>query len=72
MIVCNYRLRDGHTGIKAIHALRTAFSADLPGLLLTGDTAAERLREVSSSGFEVLHKPVSAEHLNRALQRMLV
>ncbi len=57
-IIADYRLRQQRTGIQAIQRLHRDIQADIPALIITGDVAAERLREVSRSGFRVLHKPV--------------
>ena len=67
LILCDYRLRDGHTGAEAIASLRGRFGADIPALLVTGDTAPSRLREASASGIPLLHKPVAALALHQAL-----
>lgn len=66
-IVADYRLRDGRSGIDAIRAVRAALNCDVPGLLITGDTAPERLQEVDRSGLRILHKPVVAAELRTAL-----
>ena len=70
-ILSDYRLRDDETGISAIHALRTIYGDGIPALLVTGDTAAERLRDATASGLEVLHKPLDAGDLKKALIRLL-
>ena len=43
-----------------------------PTVLITGDTAKERLAEISASGFIALHKPVEADDLRRTLSAVLV
>ena len=70
-ILSDYRLRDDETGIGVIQALRTIYGDGIPALLVTGDTAAERLRDAAASGLEVLHKPLDADHLKQALIRLL-
>ncbi|MFM9967074.1 MAG: hybrid sensor histidine kinase/response regulator [Burkholderiales bacterium] len=67
VFITDYRLREQQTGTAAIEALRLLLGADLPALLITGDTAADRLREASKSGVTLLHKPVSPEQLLQAL-----
>ncbi len=57
-IIADYRLRDGHTGIESIGQLHKKYGLKIPALIVTGDIATERLREVSSSGYQLLHKPV--------------
>lgn len=61
------RLRAGEDGISAVRSLRSAVP-DLPAVLISGDTAPERLREAHAAGLVLLHKPVSHEQLVSAMQ----
>jgi CheY-like chemotaxis protein len=67
LVISDFRLREQHSGIKAIEAVRVLTSTDLPALLVTGDTAPNRLREAQTSRLPLLHKPVSPEQLYRAM-----
>lgn len=67
MVISDYRLREQRTGVEAIAALRAIIGTTLPALLITGDTAPDRLREARDSGLPLLHKPVSAAQLYRAM-----
>ena len=71
IVVSDYRLREQRTGAQAIAALRAEFGANLPALLITGDTAPERLREARASDIPLLHKPVSPARLYHRLACML-
>jgi two-component system, sensor histidine kinase len=71
MVICDYRLREQRTGVEAIVALRALLGNSLPALLITGDTAPQRLREAQASGVPLLHKPVAPEQLYRALVGLL-
>jgi len=71
IVVSDYRLREQRTGAEAIAALRAEFGADLPALLITGDTAPDRLREAHASNVPLLHKPVSPSLLHRRLVELL-
>ncbi len=71
VMVSDYRLREQRTGVAAISALRELLGADLPALLITGDTAPERLREAQASGIPLLHKPVASSQLYRGLVEVL-
>jgi signal transduction histidine kinase len=71
LVISDYRLRELRTGAEAIAALRAEFGADLPALLITGDTAPQRLREARASGVPLLHKPVSPNQLYRGLMCVL-
>lgn len=70
-VVADYRLRDERTGIEAIESLRARFGADLPALIVTGDTAPDRLREAAASDLALLHKPFQPEQLRDFLLRSL-
>ncbi len=58
-IIADYRLRDYKTGIDVIYAIHDEYNKEIPALIVTGDIAADRLREVNASDFQVLHKPVA-------------
>jgi CheY-like chemotaxis protein/anti-sigma regulatory factor (Ser/Thr protein kinase) len=69
-IIADYRLHDGKTGIDAVQTLHDRFGTSIPALIVTGDIAAERLREVNDSGLQLLHKPVPSVKL-RAFVRQV-
>lgn len=69
-IIADYRLRENHTGVEAIHAIHAEYNSDIPALIVTGDIAAERLREVNDSGFQMLHKPVAPAKLRAFLRHI--
>ncbi|SFB19911.1 Signal transduction histidine kinase [Collimonas sp. OK607] len=71
IVISDFRLRKQHTGAQAIAALREEFGKDLPALLITGDTAPERLRDARASGIPLLHKPVAPSQLHRRLASIL-
>jgi signal transduction histidine kinase len=71
MVICDYRLREHRTGIEAIDALRALLGNSLPAILITGDTAPDRLREALASGIPILHKPVCPDQLHRSMVTML-
>jgi two-component system, sensor histidine kinase len=66
LIVSDYRLRGDENGIRLVARLREEFNADIPALIVTGDTGPERLREAQASGLHILHKPLNPARL-RAL-----
>lgn len=67
VVISDYRLCEQRTGVEAIAALRAMLGETLPALLITGDTAPQRLREAQASGIPLLHKPVSPSKLYRRL-----
>lgn len=66
LIVVDFRLRAGESGIEAVEELRRRLGP-VPALLVTGDTAPERLKEAEASGLPMLHKPVAPEALRMAM-----
>jgi signal transduction histidine kinase len=71
VVISDYRLREQRTGLEAIAALRELLGDTLPALLITGDTAPDRLCEALASGIPLLHKPVSPSKLYRGLMTAL-
>ena len=70
MVVADFRLRNGDSGVVAIQRLRERLPG-LPALLISGDTDAERLREAERSGLRLLHKPVTLRRLQQAMTAVL-
>lgn len=58
LIVCDYQLSAGTTGVDTIERLRSAF--EIPALLISGDASLPRADD-RAGGYRLLHKPVSAE-----------
>ncbi|WP_431856320.1 ATP-binding protein [Azospirillum sp.] len=71
VVIADFRLREGHTGVEAIAALRRVFGAELPAILLTGDTAPALRAEATGRGLVTLHKPVPPAELHRLLCDLL-
>jgi len=58
LLIADYRLRERETGANAIAAVRRQCGRLIPAMILTGDTAPERIREAKAAGCPLLHKPV--------------
>lgn len=71
LIIVDYRLADGRTGIEAVTGLREWLGAAVPAFLISGDTAPERLRDAREQGFHLLHKPVPPMRLRAVFNRVL-
>lgn len=66
LMLVDLRLRDVDNGIATVRAVRE-IHPHVPALLISGDIATERLREAEEAGIALLHKPVPAETLRRAI-----
>jgi CheY-like chemotaxis protein len=62
LIICDYRLSEGATGVDAIKGLRNAF--EIPALLISGDAAAP---PATLASYNLLHKPLNAAKFRAAL-----
>jgi signal transduction histidine kinase len=70
VVISDYRLADGKSGMDAIEAVRRAVGSAVPAFLISGDTAPERLRDAAASNYLLLHKPVSPMALRAVLNRL--
>ena len=71
LILADYRLPEGTTGLMVMDMVRRRLSRDVPGILLTGDTSADRLREAAGAQCALLHKPIQPGRLQDTLASVL-
>lgn len=71
MLMVDYRLRAGVTGGEVIALVQARFTQPIPAIIVTGDTAPERLREANEAGHPLLHKPVEPERLKETMRQLL-
>jgi len=71
LIISDFCLLHGETGIEVIERLRHQFGAPIPGFLISGDTNPDLLRQARARGFHLLHKPVDPMTLRAMLNHML-
>lgn len=69
-IIADLRLRNGENGIHVIQNLRQILG-NIPALIISGETSAERLSDAKSYGLTTLQKPISADLLYLNLLRHL-
>jgi two-component system, sensor histidine kinase len=58
LMIVDYRLEEGRSGVDAIQALRRRFGAALPAILITGSTMTGHDQEAQEHDFHLLIKPV--------------
>ena len=71
LIISDYRLRNNKTGIEAIKQVRSALSESTAALVISGDTAPDRLREIEESGLTMLHKPIKPGKLRSVIHHKM-
>jgi PAS domain S-box-containing protein len=71
IVIADYRLAEGRTGIEAIRAVRALFDQPIPGVILTGETDLAFLRTAAGHNVGLAHKPVTPSQLGRVLDQQL-
>jgi signal transduction histidine kinase/FixJ family two-component response regulator len=69
LLITDFRLPCTGGGLAVIAAARASQPA-LPAVLITGDTAPDRLREARAAGVDILHKPVGADLLRQLIAHL--
>jgi signal transduction histidine kinase len=71
LMISDYHLANGKTGIEAAERIAAAFGRPIPTILISGDTAPERLRDAKEKGYILLHKPVDPMQLRAVMHQLL-
>jgi two-component system, sensor histidine kinase len=71
LILADYHLDNGETGLDAISAIRTATGRKIPAILITADRTPRLRQEAGRLGIEILHKPAHTEDLAAAMSKVL-
>jgi signal transduction histidine kinase len=58
LLIADYRLESGHTGIEAITGLRRRFGDALPAIVVTGSLMSSHEKDAQEMNFHILLKPV--------------
>lgn len=70
VILSDYRLRNGESGMETLHRLRTVLGRQLPACLMSGDTDPALMQACRDGGLPLLHKPVRPAKLRTLLRRL--
>lgn len=71
LLLVDYRLRDEVTGKDAIQEIRTTTGENTPAIIITGDTASDRIAEAQTADALLLHKPASTRQLRRMMLSLI-
>jgi len=84
IMLVDYRLRDNEVGTTVIDKINLLYASQkidqkagkeispaIPAVIITGDTAPDRIQEAERSGHRILHKPVAADALRLLLVEIL-
>jgi len=70
IMLADFRLEGHQTGIEAIATAREIIP-NLPALLISGDTAPERLKQAEQVGIKLLHKPLKPNRIKSEIRQLL-
>ena len=70
LIIADYRLVDGKTGVRETKQMWDVLGR-MPAIVITGDTGEDTLREIETAGCALLHKPVDPYELQRRTHQMI-
>lgn len=72
LILVDYNLDNGDTGLRAIDALRQAARIRVPAIVVTAQRDAEITRACSKIGVPLMEKPIRSEELQALIERIMV
>ncbi|WP_353226538.1 chemotaxis protein CheB [Novosphingobium sp.] len=70
LLLTDYNLPGGATGVNLLAAIRTTLGRDLPAIVLTGDISTEAIAAITGAGGLQLCKPVAAQALILAIEQL--
>jgi len=71
LIISDFRLRENENGVDVIGAIREELNHDAPAIVLTGDTAVERIELAQAANVVLMHKPIEAEALREQIASLI-
>ncbi len=71
IVITDYRLREQRFGTEGIVEIRRLLGADIPGILLTGETGPECAQKAETLNLAMLYKPVTPRQLGDAMKRQM-
>ncbi len=71
IVIADYNLPGGLTGLQTIAALRSIRHREIPAIILTGDISTGTLRKIAKERCVHLNKPANAEELTRLVGTMI-
>ncbi|MEQ1714626.1 MAG: hybrid sensor histidine kinase/response regulator [Hyphomicrobium sp.] len=71
IILADYHLDDGVSGLEAVRRIRDLKGAGIPAILITADRTTETADAAHRNACEILHKPVKPAELRALMQHLL-
>ena len=67
VILSDFRLAESVNGIDVVRSVRQASGAEIPAIVITGDTSIDSLALIAGAHLKILHKPLDADRLRAVL-----
>ncbi len=71
IVLADYHLDGGETGLAALAEVRRLSGADIPAVVITADRSTSVAADVQAAGGELLHKPVKPAELRALMAHLL-
>ena len=71
IVLADYHLDHGETGLLAVQRLRAVFGAGMPAIVITADHSAEIAELVRANDCDILRKPVRPAELRALMQHLI-
>jgi len=71
LVIADYNLPGGLTGLQTIAALSAAYRHEIPAVILTGDISTDTLGKITRARCIYLNKPANSEELLRLIGKLL-
>lgn len=72
LVIADYHLDNGETGIDAVKELHTSLGQVLPVLMITANRSQDLKQQVRELGYHLLNKPIKPHKLKSMLRYLLV
>lgn len=72
LILADYQLDNGVTGLEAIARIRQSLNAEVPAIVITADRRESTATGAARAGCELLYKPVKPAELRALMQHLIV
>ena len=71
LVLADYNLPNGMSGVQASQRLRQELDRNLPFIILTGDISTKALRDIALHDCVHFNKPVKLRELTQAIEKLL-
>ncbi len=72
LVLADYQLDNGLTGLEAVARVRHTISAEVPAIIITADRRESTATGAGRAGCELLYKPVRPAELRALMQHLLI